>query len=71
MTCRPGHPERHPDFEVGNTLALGHGGYSAKRIGERAQLVAEEVLTLAPHLSAPEFALAVSATAWPVPGSSS
>jgi len=63
MTCRPGHPERHPDFEVGNTLALGHGGYSAKRIGERARVVAKEVLELAPHLSAPEFSLAVSSYA--------
>jgi hypothetical protein len=63
VTCRPDHPARHPDFEPGNELAMKYGGYSEKRIGERARIVAKEVLELAPHLSAPEFSLAVSSYA--------
>jgi hypothetical protein len=48
---------------VGNTAALRHGGFSAQRIGERARLVFEEVLELAPHLATDENALALSAYA--------
>jgi hypothetical protein len=58
--------ERHPDFEPGNRFGertVRHGGYSAARIGERAELVAREVLELAPHLAEQEFILAVSSYA--------
>jgi hypothetical protein len=68
MTCRPGHPPAHPPFEPGNELAfkpghelsLRHGGYSAKRIGERARLIAAEVLELAPELAEDELGFAVT-----------
>jgi hypothetical protein len=50
-------------FQAGHELSVRHGGYSAARIGERAELVAQELLELAPHLAAPEFALAVSSYA--------
>ena len=71
MTCRPGHPAKFPDFEPGNELAfkpgnelaVRHGGFSAKRIGERAALIFEEVLELAPHLATAENFLALSAYA--------
>jgi hypothetical protein len=60
--------ERHPPFQrgnelavkPGNELALKHGGYSSARIGQRAAIIVTEVLTLAPHLAAEEFSLAVS-----------
>jgi hypothetical protein len=52
-----------PPFAPGHELSLRHGGYSAKRIGERAELVSREVLELAPHLCEPEFILAVSSYA--------
>lgn len=35
MTCRPGHPARHPDFEPGNAVALRHGAYSDRVVGEK------------------------------------
>ena len=48
MTCRPGHPPRHPDFEPGNELALRHGTYSPRAVAERAALVHASLLEVAP-----------------------
>lgn len=60
MTCRPGHPARHPDFTVGNELAVRHGAYSARVVGQRAQLVRVDVRTSRPDLSDdPDSALPV------------
>jgi hypothetical protein len=60
--------ERHPNFEVGNELvakpgnelALRHGGYSARRISERAAVIVQEVLELAPWLDDDSNVFAVS-----------
>jgi hypothetical protein len=52
--------ERHPDFEPANELSIRHGGYSAARIGERAAIIVQELLTLSPHLASEQFSLAVS-----------
>ncbi len=46
MTCRPGHPERHPDFGPGNEDSVKHGADSRRRwqpIADRleAELLAE------------------------------
>jgi hypothetical protein len=60
VTCRPGHAPRHPDFEPGNELSLKFGGYSARRIGQRAAEVTEELVTLYPHLHAAGFVYALS-----------
>lgn len=46
-----------PPFEpgnqvaVGNTAALVHGAYSPRKVGERAELVRQELLTLSPSLA--------------------
>ena len=56
MSCRPGHPPRHPDFEVGNSVALRHGAQSPRAIAERAQQVHAELLTVAPWLNEPWMA---------------
>lgn len=50
-------------FKPGNELSMRHGGFSAKRIGERAAVIFQEVLELAPHLATEENALALSAYA--------
>jgi predicted transcriptional regulator len=60
---RPARGYSWPPFEDGNVAGLRHGGYSAARIGERAELVAREVLELAPGLAADEFSLAVTSYA--------
>jgi hypothetical protein len=54
-TPRPAQP-----YEEGNEAALRHGGFSARRIGERARIIVGEVLELAPHLAQDEYAFAVS-----------
>jgi hypothetical protein len=36
MTCRPGHPPRHESFGPGNTAAVKHGSFSARRLAEVA-----------------------------------
>lgn len=63
MTCRPGHPARHPDFEEGNQfgLAFKHGAYSPRVQGKRAELVRAELFVTRPDLAAPEHALLVAA----------
>jgi hypothetical protein len=43
MTCRPGHPPRHPDFERGNVASVKHNATSARR----AEAVAAEVEAIA------------------------
>ena len=60
MTCRPGHPPRHPDFEPGNTLSLKHGADSPRAIAARAAEVHSELLLAAPYLDDPKFIPAVS-----------
>jgi len=59
MTCRSGHPPRHPDFEVGNTTALVHGASSERAIAARAEQVHAELLTIAPYLDEDKFLPAV------------
>jgi len=61
MTCRPGHPERHPDFEVGNELAMKYGAWSPRVQGKRAEFVRAELFVTRPDLAAPEHALPVAA----------
>jgi hypothetical protein len=46
MTCRPGHPPRHADFEPGNQHAVVHGLFSARRaevVAARVDEIAEQV----------------------------
>jgi hypothetical protein len=60
--------ERHPPFlpgnelavTAGNELALKHGGYSAKRISERAAVIAQEVREVAPWLDEDANVFAIS-----------
>jgi hypothetical protein len=59
----PFEPGNEFAVKPGNDLAVRHGGFSAQRIGERARLIFEEVLQLAPHLATEENALALSAYA--------
>jgi hypothetical protein len=42
---------RHDDFEPGNELAVRHGAYSPRKVGERAQVVRDELLDLVPGLA--------------------
>jgi hypothetical protein len=42
--------ERHPPFEPGHELALKHGAYSPRKVGERAEIVRDELLDLIPGL---------------------
>jgi hypothetical protein len=60
MSCRPGHPPRHPDFEPGNALSLTHGASSPRVIAERAEQVHAELLTAAPYLDEERFLPAVA-----------
>jgi hypothetical protein len=60
VTCRPGHPPRHPDFEPGNVLALTHGAQSGRAIEARAAEVHEQLLELAPWCDRPHFLPSVS-----------
>lgn len=60
MSCRPGHPPRHPDFEPGNELSLVHGANSPRAIAARAQEVHAELLVAAPYLDDDKFLPAVS-----------
>ena len=39
MTCRPGHPPRHPPFEPGNRAARRHGVWAADASDEAALVV--------------------------------
>ncbi len=43
MTCRPGHPPRHPDFEPGNVVAVKHGAWSPRRVDPLATELVEQV----------------------------
>jgi hypothetical protein len=60
MTCRPGHPPRHPDFEPGNSLSLIHGADSPRAVAERAAEIHAELLVHAPYLNEAKFLPAVS-----------
>jgi hypothetical protein len=53
MTCREGHPARHPDFEPGNQfgLATKHGAFSPRKVGARAELVRSDLLQSRPDLA--------------------
>ena len=51
MTCRPGHPPRHPDFEPGNTVALTAGHRSERAIAARVPATRAELLEVAPWLA--------------------
>ena len=51
MTCRPGHPPRHPPFEPGNRLAVVHGAESPALVAERAELVHAELKEAAPWVT--------------------
>jgi terminase small subunit-like protein len=44
VTCRSGHPPRHPDFAAGNTVAVRHGAYSPRRVDPLAAEVVEQAL---------------------------
>ncbi len=59
MSCRPGHPPRHPDFEPGNTAHLVHGADSPRAIEAVATEVHEALREVAPWLDEPHFAPAV------------
>src|SRR5579863_855831 len=59
MTCRDGHPARHPDFEPGNTAALKHGANSPRRVAELAAEVREVLAEHHPWTLQPQFADAV------------
>jgi len=59
MTCRPGHPERHPDFEPGNLQALKHGAYSDRAIAARAELVRPRLYEVCPWLHETQDVIAV------------
>ena len=45
MTCRPGHPPRHPDFEPGNVVAVKHGAWSPRHVDPLATELVEQVTT--------------------------
>jgi hypothetical protein len=61
LTCRPGHPARHEPFEPGHLLALKHGAYSPRLVGERAELVRSDLLAALPGLTEdPESTLPVA-----------
>jgi hypothetical protein len=55
VTCRPGHPPRHPDFAEGNTFSLTHGADSERAIEAKAAEVHEQLLELAPWCDRPHF----------------
>lgn len=56
MTCREGHPARHPDFERGNTLSLVHGAYSERAIEAKAEEVHAALLEYAPWCAEERYA---------------
>lgn len=61
MTCRPGHPPRHPAFEKGNQFSLvTHGADSPRAIAARAAEIHDELLAHAPYLNEARFLPAVS-----------
>ncbi len=60
MTCRPGHPPRHDDFEAGNTVAVRHGAYSERAIAAKAAEVHGALLAAAPYLADDKFMPAVN-----------
>jgi hypothetical protein len=60
MSCRPGHPPRHPDFDQGNAAHLVHGANSPRAIAARAEAVHAELLVAAPYLDDDKFLPAVS-----------
>jgi len=59
VTWQPNPNPKAPDFEPGNELALKHGAYSPRAIGERAELVHAELLEHAPYLDEERFIPAV------------
>jgi len=59
VTCRPGHPPRHPDFEDGNSLALVHGAQSERAIEAVAAEVHATIREVAPWLAQDHFAPSV------------
>lgn len=51
---------RHPDFELGNAVALRHGAYSERAIAQRAEQVHGALLKTAPWLAEDHYAPAVA-----------
>ena len=63
MSCREGHPPRHPDFAEGNAHALVHGARSPRVIDPLAAEVVAEAVEDAPYLAEPKFRASVMAWA--------
>jgi hypothetical protein len=64
VSCKPGHPPRHADFEPGNRTALRHGSYSEQVIAQTAERVHSELLSVAPWCAEPRFAPALQRYLW-------
>lgn len=63
MTCREGHPPRHPDFTVGNAMALRHGAHSRRVVDPLAAEIVAEAVEAVPDLDRPEYRAVVEAWA--------
>jgi hypothetical protein len=63
MTCRDGHPPRHPDFTEGNVVALKHGAGSPRVVDPLAAELVADALTAVPDLERPEYRATVEAWA--------
>ena len=57
---KPPRGYRWPDATPGNLIALKHGANSERIIAERAELVHQELLAVAPHLDHDQFLPAVN-----------
>ena len=63
VTCRPGHPPRHADFEPGNVHALTHGAHSPRRWRPIAEQLVADAIAASPWLARPAFRFSVEAWA--------
>lgn len=63
MTCREGHPPRHPDFTEGNAVALKHGAGSPRVVDPLAAEIVAEAVEAVPDLERPEYRAVVEAWA--------
>lgn len=63
MSCREGHPPRHPDFEVGNVVAVKAGHRSPKIVDPLAADIVAEAVQDAPYLAEPKYRATVLAWA--------
>lgn len=63
MTCREGHPPRHPDFTEGNQVALKHGAYSGDVLPAAEAILANLLPTLPDYLREARYGPAVRAYA--------